>query len=64
MDLQYFRRKRSRVLNFVFKQPQAQASLQSAFKMRVFEVFDAKGENISADELSAKTGAEKLLTGT
>ena len=32
--------------------------------MRIFEVFDANGEAISADELSSKIGADKLLTGT
>ena len=52
------------MLNSAFNQPQARASLRSAFKMRIFEVFEANGENISADDLSAKTGVEKLLTGT
>ena len=31
--------------------------------MRIFEVFEANGEAISADDLSSKTGADKLLTG-
>ena len=31
--------------------------------MRIFEVFEANEESISADNLSAKIGAEKLLTG-
>ena len=31
--------------------------------MRIFEVFEANGEAISAGDLSSKIGAEKLLTG-
>ena len=50
------------LLDSCHNQPQAHASLQSAFKMRIFESF-WESESVTADELSKILGAEKLFTG-